>query len=591
MVNSAALTGQTARTLFTHGSSAAKSGRKDLRLLFATTSKPRTLTTAQLINQQQALEAKLTAAMAESSWQLAPPLRKKFAARAAAMVNDVLTDCMYPVHTEMIRNPEHTVSWEHFEAAANKARAVISGHQQVALAMQSVFNPTPHVQRLASGKILILRAAPAIETLVLSGGGVKGVTNGPALRALENLGLLTELKQVVGSSAGAMTAILLASGMSAKALQKTLNGQDPMSLLTTPSDFAVKYPDVKLGNLGFDAGTALQILDLDSAKSVALYLEEHWAQMTRLPQWAQLTAEQQLRLEVLRRPDFSAPRTQQMVTFGDLHLLQQLAPDHFKGLVVTGWNQSLQRVEYFSQQTHPDMPLALAGRISMSIPWLFADVKIEADGQKQRWRDGGIGSNMPSEVVFQGLTGKALEEARARTLLMTFAGGGQAYDAMHAPPNQRVKSPNPIVTLLSGNPQFAQHQQADGQKIYDAGLHVMPVSHGSLSTGSFQASAGRIENAKADAMQQALAYIAQNRNNYRHDVVDDVQAAAALFSAQEQKLFLAAHQNDHTSLNASLYEAIVQQQQQAKLFSVALAMEKAGVFAWSCITMQRCQQK
>ena len=542
-------------------------------------SAPRGLSPAQLTHQQQALEASLVAAMAQASPQAAPPLRQQFAARAAAMVGDVVADSMYPVHAAMDRSVRQTVSWEQFQAAAAQARAVVARHQEVALAIQAIFDPVPHVQALGSGKILMLRAAPAIENLVLAGGGARGVANAPALRALENLGLLSELKQVVGTSVGAMTAILLACGISATAFQQKLNGTDLLSLLTTPQDFARNYPGVKLGFLGFDAGAVLQTLDRMVAQSAASYLEGHWAQITQQPQWARFTLQQQQRLDLLRRPDFSAPRTDQMLTFGDLHLLRQLAPEHFKDLVVTGWNQSEKRLAYFSRQTSPDLALALAGRISMGIPRLFSDVKIRLHGQEQRWTDGGVGSNVPSEAVFQGLSGQALEDARVRTLVMVFEDDGKAYAAMHGPPHQRTQSVHPVVTWLSGNPNFQDVQNADLRKVHAAGLHAMPVFHGDLGIGSFHAGADRVARAKADALRQALAFIEQNRNNYRHDLVDDVQAAAALLSPAEQDQFLARHSGDTTPLHASLSAAILEQR--ARLEPGTAAAQQAAAHAWA----------
>lgn len=553
--------------------------RRDPRPSLQASTAPRRLSLAQLADQQQALEASLMAAMAQASAQVAPPLRQQFAARAAAMVSDVVADSMYPVHAAMVRSARHAVSWEKFQAAAAQARAVVARHQEVALAIQAVFDPVPHVQTLESGKILMLRAAPAIENLVLAGGGARGVANAPALRALENLGLLSELKQVVGTSVGAMTAILLACGISAKAFQQLLNGTDLLSLLTTPRDFARNYPGVKLGFLGFDAGAVLQTLDRMVAQSAASYLESHWEQITQPAQWARFTPPQQQRLDLLRRPDFTAPRTDQMLTFGDLHLLRRLAPEHFKALVVTGWNQSEKRLAYFSHQTSPDLALAVAGRISMGIPRLFADVKIRLDGQEQRWTDGGVGSNVPSEAVFQGLSGQALEDARARTLVMVFEEHGKAYAAMHGPPGQRLQSIPPVVSWLSGNPHFSDVQDADQRKVHAAGLQLMPVFHGDLGIGSFHAGADRVARAKADALRHALAFIEQNRNNYRHDLVDDVQAAAALLSPAEQDQFLARYQGDTTPLHARLSAAILDQR--ARLEPGTAAAQQAAAQAWA----------
>lgn len=545
------------------------------RPLFAAAPTPRVLSTAQLINQQEALQASLVAAMAEASQQVPPAQRQAFAARAAAMVRDVVADSMYPVHSEMIRNRDHTVRWGRYQTAAAQARGWVERHKQVALSLLPMADPAPHLQALPSGQILMLRAAPAIENLVLAGGGARGVANAPALRALENLGLLAALQRVAGNSVGGMTAILLAAGISARDFQRLLNGTEVLSLLQTPADFKHNYPDVKLGTLGFDAGSALQTLDRMVALSAAQYLDGHWREITRTPQWAGFAPAQQQRLELLRTPDFSAPRTGRMLTFADLHLLRQLDPQRFKELVVTGWDKTEQRLVYFSHQTYPEMPLALAGRISMGIPVLFADVKFDA----RRWTDGGVGSNLPTEAIFSGLSGAALRETYARTLVMAFADGGRTQAVLHGPPEPYLPAVNPVVTWLSGNPQFPQVVHADQRKLHLAGLYAMPVAHGDLEIGSFLASDARVDRAKTEAMDQALAFIAQNRHNFRHDLVDDVQTAAALLSPAEQQAFLARPEGNAAPLDARLRAAILARQ--AAQAPGAEAAQIAAARAWA----------
>jgi len=549
---------------------AAGAAGADLRRLAAPA---QTLTSVQLINQQEALQASLAAEMAAAAAQWEAGARQAFAARAAAMVNDVISDCMYPVHSEMIASPGLTVRRESFEAAAALARAQIARHQQVALSLEPMRDPVPHVQMLDSGRILLLRPAPALENLVLTGGGAKGMANAPALRALENLGLLDQVQQMVGSSVGAMTAVLMACGMPAKQFQHLLNGTSMVTMLGSPDDFDRLYPQVQLGGVGFFGGTLLQTLDQRVGESVARHLKHDWAQLVRQPAWAQCTALEQQRLGQLCEPDFSQPRTAQMVTFGDLHLLHRLAPQHFKDLVVTGWHRNEQRMGYFSHQTYPDLPVALAGRISAGIPLLFADVIL----QGQPWTDGGVGSLMPAEAVLGGLQGRALAETQARTLLMTFADHGRADAALHGPPRAHFLPAAWLLALLSGNPQFARHNGEDLLKVRAAGLMAMPVFHGDLAIGSLNASPERLAQAKQEALAQALTHIELTRHNYRHDLVDDVQAAAALLSPAEQDQFLARHQGGATAVDASLCEAIAQQR------AALLPGAQAAVQAWASI--------
>lgn len=51
-----------------------------------------------------------------------------------------------------------------------------------------------------------------IKNLVFEGGGVKGIAYGGALYELDKLNILNNIKRVTGISAGAITAVLLATG-------------------------------------------------------------------------------------------------------------------------------------------------------------------------------------------------------------------------------------------------------------------------------------------------------------------------------------------------------------------------------------------
>jgi Patatin-like phospholipase len=57
------------------------------------------------------------------------------------------------------------------------------------------------------GRINMLRSAPPLETLVFRGGGARGIGNAPALTELELTASLQNVKHIVGTSAGALTAI------------------------------------------------------------------------------------------------------------------------------------------------------------------------------------------------------------------------------------------------------------------------------------------------------------------------------------------------------------------------------------------------
>lgn len=64
------------------------------------------------------------------------------------------------------------------------------------------------------------------EALIFSGGGIKGLAYAGAIKALEEKKLFQKVKRFAGASAGAITAALLAIGMSADELDKQMSSVD-----------------------------------------------------------------------------------------------------------------------------------------------------------------------------------------------------------------------------------------------------------------------------------------------------------------------------------------------------------------------------
>ncbi|MBS7778822.1 patatin-like phospholipase family protein [Acidovorax sp. CCYZU-2555] len=528
-----------------------------IKSLFSSKPPAPLLTPQAIYTAMQGLRSELLTAMNRASAAMPEPSRKAFAAHATAMVNDVLLDCMTSVIDESARRAKGDVKEATFQKAAINARHFVDRHLQIAQDIDRqklstpqvrsvlVENPIgPHLPKV--NRIVVLRAAPPIENLVLRGGGAKGIGNPPALRALENLGKLSELKKIVGTSAGAMTAVCLASGMSARSFQKLSNDTGMLSLLSSPSDFKERYPQVKLGMIGFGAGKALETLDRASASSVTDYLRGNWEDVVATSQWSNLGTADQERLVSLRDQDFAkSPRTGQMITFHDLHLMHQLAPARFKELVLTGYNNDQKQGTFFSAATHPNMPVALAGRISMSIPMFFKAVKMEVDGEMQSFVDGGVGSNMPSEVVLDGLHGREMDEMKAKTLLMTYDEQGAAYSILHGSPQERKNAAEGLFSRWTND-------GLDGEKTYFSGTNVLPVFHGKLGAFSFAASKDQVEHAQTQSMLKTLDYIDTTMGQVRHDMVTDAAAAVRLLSLEEQSAFLQMHGDNVDPLHASL---------------------------------------
>jgi NTE family protein len=83
-------------------------------------------------------------------------------------------------------------------------------------------------------------------------------------------------------------------------------------------------------------------------------------------------------------------------TFRDL--VEKYRDRHFKRLYVFGTNLTQQAVQKFSYETTPDMAVADAVRISMSIPFFFRARYYEQNGSNDAYCDGGVLNNYPIDT-------------------------------------------------------------------------------------------------------------------------------------------------------------------------------------------------
>lgn len=183
------------------------------------------------------------------------------------------------------------------------------------------------------------------ENLVFEGGGVKGLAFCGALKVIEQKGVMTNVKRLAGSSAGAITAGLLASGYTSDDILQELQTKDFNEF--KDDDFGI-FLDVKrlMTEFGFYAGKEFHRWYGELLKKKAGH------------------------------PD---------VTF------QEVFEKFGKELVFTGTCLNLRGTHYYTRDRNPHMPVQDAVRISMSIPLFFAAVEWQGD----LLVDGGVLNNYP----------------------------------------------------------------------------------------------------------------------------------------------------------------------------------------------------
>ncbi len=200
--------------------------------------------------------------------------------------------------------------------------------------------------------------------LALEGGGIRGIAYAGAFKVLEEKGILQQIENVAGSSAGAIGGLMVSIGYNALEIDSIM-----MSL---PFQ---KFNDGKGGIIGKYRRFK---------RKFGVYKGDKY--------------EQWLRQMLLAKTGNAN------LTFGELHHMK-LQNKQYKDLYCTGTNISRQRLEVFSYKNTPNFSLATAVRISGGIPLYFTPIALDDSLKKiekgdsssfiNYYVDGGMLCNFP----------------------------------------------------------------------------------------------------------------------------------------------------------------------------------------------------
>lgn len=202
------------------------------------------------------------------------------------------------------------------------------------------------------------------KNLVFEGGGTRGIAYAGAIKVLEEKNVIAQVQQVAGTSAGSIAALLIALNYSAGEIDSIMRNVN-----------INKFNDGKGGIFG-------KVKRM--SKDFGVYKGD------KLEDW--------LATLVIGKTQ------NENLTFLQLHQLTQ-NNKNFKDLFCTGTNVSQQRLDVFSYQHTPNMPVKTAVHISCSIPFYFEPVIVDSnyhlilEPQKGKnytyYVDGGMISNYP----------------------------------------------------------------------------------------------------------------------------------------------------------------------------------------------------
>ncbi|MHC8369015.1 patatin-like phospholipase family protein [Pseudomonas sp. ZT5P21] len=346
------------------------------------------------------------------------------------------------------------------------------------------------IRRYDTGAVEVVLKRPDIDRLVLSGGGAKGVAYSGMLKALEDHQVLAGIRSLYGSSAGAITAALLASGMGYADFDEMSDTLNLLTLLdsekktvrelqhlsSTLGEKIAKIPG-KAGNVGKLLADLLPRLGTKATGLETLIREKTVAS---------IRAKYNKALEKGPLCDATKNRVTEIetrghVTFADLATLSKVIPE-IKQLHITGTAMFKGRAQLvvFNDSLTPDMDVARAAHISGSLPVVFqspTEKGLPFQDERTSFKDGGIMHNTPEPGVFEPVSGGSTIP-QSEPLILKF------QTAKSGNKNDRGTLLSGLTDKLIGAPHGARDaQETDRIKAFEKYTVIVPLKtdHGDFT--------------------------------------------------------------------------------------------------------------
>jgi len=342
------------------------------------------------------------------------------------------------------------------------------------------------IYRHSDGRVEVVLSPPPPAHLVLSGGGAKGIAFPGMVQALEEADKLKGVKVVSGSSAGAISAALLASGMDAKAFTQLSNNLDLPSLLNSKDPVTAWLQEASsqigkyVGKVPGPAGNISQLLLtlLPRLQTEGQPLEDLIRNESRKSILAHIAG-----MPAANRPPEVTEIADRLSagagpTFRDLEILSRHIPA-IKQLNITGTGMFDGRPQLvtFNASLTPDMDIARAALISGALPGLFKSPSEQGHGfqaasEVTAFQDGGLLLNTPAPGIIE----RSFPESplgKDEALIVKFES-----DKPSAPPKSGGFFSS-LVDTITGTPHTAaESYQDDRLKEFSEQTVTLPLSSG-----------------------------------------------------------------------------------------------------------------
>lgn len=224
------------------------------------------------------------------------------------------------------------------------------------------------------------------ENFVFSGGGVLGIAYLGMLDYLYSNHVMQKIRRVAGASAGAITACIISFNLPFAGIKDII---DTLDFSKVPDKTDTETPSLISKSLR----EQLDWLLGDVSCVYRLVNHYGWFSSQYFYEWIKEQIAHQ----------FDAEKKAPPYTFSDFRNTDfHLNGRPFKDLYITGTDVTSHQAKIFSYETTPDMEVAMAVRISMSVPLFFEAVESKGtSASATRYADGGLMYNYPIDLFDQ----------------------------------------------------------------------------------------------------------------------------------------------------------------------------------------------
>ncbi len=356
--------------------------------------------------------------------------------------------------------------------------------------------------------------------LALSGGGVKGAAGIGGAAAMKEEGTLKYIKEIAGSSAGALLASLLAAACDPEDIKNKLRNKNLKEFGKGGEAKTLFRDNLPLREFINDEIKNSFQKNLSSKDFIAKF--DDFLLKSDESDRLKFTIAMNRVKEKLKNP-------KKGVTFADLDLMNKIDPEKFKKLHLTATKVGgATEATIFNAANSPDVSIARAAGASGALPGAFLPVKING----KLYTDGGVMDNTPTRYF---------EDKDGRTLVVMYMGNTEKSNLQAIHSEQAIKPGNGIgrkaidylvSTLVEPKEDYSKLDAITRQDIRDNhALNTVVLDSKDVNIDSFDITPQKFETLFNDGKMAMRQHLLNMVPDYNKSKYEDIEQFAKIVNA------------------------------------------------------------